>query len=192
MWLYDLLFYTRFALLFWAAFELVYAGIRIRKSSGISPQAILNIAVIGLAALTVSAYFFLMQTGNGFRARVKLSTESLDALREPEFTDIRLRAGWFLIDTQRQPCGDQPWLWLGNMYGGGTGNNLALVYSTSGVPKSPAVEAFRFWPVSAGWWLAYQNPESYYSRALQSDACTNGETVATHDQGMAFISSAPE
>lgn len=187
LWLYDLLFYTRFTLLFWAAFELIYACMQIRNSPGNRQHAIVNMAVISLAAVTVSAYLFLMHTGNGFRARVELSTKALDALRKPQFSDLRLRAGWFLIDTQRQPCGDQPWLWLGNMYGGGTGNNLALVYSKGEVPKTPVVEAFRFWPVSGGWWLAYQNPKTYYSLARQSEACSKGQMVATHDQGMEFI-----
>lgn len=188
LWLYDLLFYTRFVLLFWATFELLYACVQIRNSPGNRQNAIVNIAVISLAAITVSAYLFLMNTGSGFRTRVELSSKALDALRKPEFADLRQRAGWFLVDTQRQPCGDQPWLWLGNVYGGGTGNNLALVFSGNKVPQTPALEAFRFWPVSGGWWLAYQNPKSYYSAALQSEACREGEAVATHDQGMEFIS----
>jgi len=188
LWLYDLLFYTRFALLFWASFELIYACMQIWNSPGNRRYAIANIAVLSLAAATVSAYLMLMHTGNGFRARVELSSEALDALRKPQYADLRQRAGWFLIDAQRQPCGDQPWLWLGNMYGGGTGNNLALVFSKGKVPKTPAVDAFRFWPVSDGWWIAYQNPKNYYSAALQSVSCRKGETVATHDQGMAFIS----
>lgn len=192
LWLYDLLFYTRFVLMFWAAFELIYACMQIRNSPGNRQYAIVNLAVISLAAITVSAYLLLMYTGSGFRARVELSSKSLDALRKPEFANLRQRAGWFLVDTQRQPCGDQPWLWLGNMYGGGTGNNLALVHSGKEVPLSPAPEAFRFWPVSDGWWLAYQNPKNYYARALQSEACDPGEVVASHDQGMKFIVETPK
>lgn len=187
LWLYDLLFYTRFALLFWASFELIYACMQIRSSPGNRQYAIANIAVLSLPAAAVSAYLMLMHTGNGFRARVELSSEALDALRKPEYADLRQRAGWFLIDTQRHPCGDQPWLWLGNMYGGGTGNNLALVYSRDEIPDSPAAEAFRFWSVSGGWWLAYQNPASYYSGSLRSDDCRTGAQVATHYQGMKFI-----
>lgn len=187
LWLYDLLFYTRFVLMFWAASELLYAGMQLKNSSGRNPSAIVNILVIGLAGLTISAYLYLMHTGNGFRARVGISAKELNTLAKPDFADRRQRAGWFLIDTQRQPCVEQPWLWLGNTYGGGTGNNLALVYSAGEVPKTPSAEAFRFWPVSGGWWLAYQNPKKYHARIEQTETCSQGEIVATHEEGMEFI-----
>lgn len=188
LWLYDVLFYTRFVLMFWAACELLYAWQQIRNMPGQRKQAVTTISVIGMAAVAVTAYLYLMHTGNGFRARVGMSSESLKALKKPDFADVRQRAGWFLVDTQRQPCGDQPWLWLGNTYGGGTGNNLALVHSANDVPKTPMAEAFRFWPVSEGWYLAYQNPNLYHARYGEALICTAGETVATHDEGMAFIS----
>lgn len=173
--------------MFWAAFELLYAGMQIKNHPPHKASVIVNISVIGVAIVVISVYLFLMHTGHGFRARVGMSSEALDALRKPEYADARQRVGWFLIDTQRQPCEDQAWLWLGNMYGGGSGNNLALVHSVNSVPKTPVIEAFRFWPVSGGWWLAYQNPKKYHSQTWQPDSCVPGEEVETHDQGMNFI-----
>ncbi|MGH8107515.1 MAG: hypothetical protein ACREO1_02200 [Arenimonas sp.] len=187
LWLYDLLFYTRFVLLFWGAIELLLAWQQIRNEPGKRKQAFVNVVLIGMAVLSVSAYFYLMQTGTGQRLRVRMSLQALAELQRPIFADQRMRAGWFLIDTQRHPCGDQPWLWLGNPYGGGTGNNLVLVFSEGGVPKTPIVEAFRFWQVSDGWWLAYQNPNSYIALIDATAVCTQGKPVDTHNLGMEFI-----
>lgn len=188
LWLYDALFYTRFLLLFWASFELLYAWQQIRNMPSERKSAVTSISAIGIAALAVSAYLYLMHSGIGFRTRVEISSEALNALKKPALADVRQRAGWFLIDTQRQPCGDQPWLWLGNTYGGGTGNNLALVYSENNrVPETPVNDAFRFWPVSEGWWLAYQNPRIYYTQLAEAKTCTVGMRVDSHEQGIKFI-----
>jgi hypothetical protein len=187
LWLYDALFYTRFVLLFWGAFELLHAWFQIRNPSGRRRSAIANIFIVCVIALIALANAYLLHTGNGFRARVDMSATQLQALQQAKFADIRQRAGWFLIDTQRQPCGEEAWLWLGQAHGGGTGTNLALVYSESAVPKTSMAEAFRFWPVSQGWWLAYQNPVLYQSHDNAASACRTGITVQTHVLGMQFI-----
>ena len=190
LWLYDLLFYTRFVLLFWGAFELLLACRQIWNGQASKRKGFANILVLGMAALSVSAYHYLMVTGSGFRARVEMSSAALGSLKSPKFADVRQRAGWFLIDTQRQPCHDQAWLWLGQVYGGGTGTNLALVYSKDSVPRTPMAEAFRFWPVSKGWWLAYQNPVLYQLHNNEAAACKAGIVVQTHGMGMQFIANA--
>ncbi len=187
LWLYDILFYARFILLFWGVLELLYAWQQLRNKSVLRKPAIASTAVVGIAALIVSAYVYLMHTGNGFRIRVDMSVGKLRALQKPDFADRRQRAGWFLIDTQRRPCDDQSWLWLGQPHGGGTGTNLALVYSKNAVPKTPIIEAFRFWRVSDHWWLAYQNPQSYNAHINDVAVCIEGKIVETHDQGMEFI-----
>ncbi len=187
LWLYDLLFYTRFVLLFWSVFELLFAWRIVRNEQALKRQGLANILAIGLTALCVSAYLFLMYTGYGFQFRVKLSSAMLAELRQPAHSNQRARIGWFLIDNQRQPCQDEPWLWLGEVYGGGSGNNLALVYSKNKAPKTPMQQGFRFWPLPDHWWLAYQNPKRYYQHLNEHKACVEGTLVRTHKQGMQFI-----
>jgi hypothetical protein len=187
LWLYDILFYTRFALLFWGVFEFLFAWRKISNKQGLKRQGVANMLAIGLVALCVSAYLFVMHTGNGYQLRVKLSSAMLAELPQPVYSDQRVRIGWFLIDSQRQPCTDEPWLWLGEVYGAGTGNNLALVYSKRDAPKTPVLQGFRFWSLSNHWWLAYQNPERYNLHLNDSNSCVDGQLVTTHKQGMQFI-----
>lgn len=188
LWLYDVLFYTRFVLMFWAVFELLYACWQLTNAPQYKKNALLSIVTIAIAAVLVSGYYYLMHTGNGYRARVIMSSGALAALQKPDYENIRMRAGWFLIDTKRNPCNDQAWLWLGNPFGAGTGNNMALVRSPNAVPKSPMLNAFRFWQVSNGWWLAYQHPQKYSSLINQPTVCQAGLLVDSHQQGMRFIS----
>ena len=117
-----------------------------------------------------------------------MSERVLTELRTPTFANRRQRAGWWLIDNQRQPCGNEAWLWLGQAYGGGTGNNMALVQSIHGVPKSPSDDAFRFLPLTNGWWAAYQNPKQYFAHGDDVPVCGPGETVNSHRAGLQFIS----
>ena len=187
LWLYDLLFYTRFVLLFWGGVELLIASRQILDTQTSKRNGYANIIVIGMATLSVSAYLYLMYTGNGFRLRTKISASALAALQEPGFSDQRQRIGWFLVDNRRQPCPKESWLWLGEVYGGGSGNNLALVHSKNQSPKTPVLEAFRFWPLNEQWWLAYQNPDRYYKDLDVSKYCVDGKIVKTHEQGMQFI-----
>lgn len=189
LWLYDLLFYTRYVLLFWGAFEVLFAWQKIRNNADFGRKGIFAISLIVLAMSLVFASSTAMQTGVGFRFKVKMSTQALAELRLPMFADRRQRAGWFLIDNRRQPCIDEPWLWLGEVYGGGSGNNLALVYSKNRVPKTPMVDAFRFWLISDHWWLAYQNPKNYYAHLNDTKGCMEGKRVDTHRQGLQFIRS---
>ena len=116
-----------------------------------------------------------------------MSSSALAQLRQPAYSDQRRRAGWFLFDSQRQPCGEEPWLWLAEVYGGGSGNNLALVYSKNKLPKTPIADAFRFRALSDNWWLAYQNPGRYYLHLHDAKGCVDGISVGTHWQGMQFV-----
>lgn len=186
LWLYDLLFYLRFVLLFWAAAE----GLRLawRRESRTSMRQALPLAAIVAVVLAAWTY---ERTVTGLRWKVSSSRDALAAVARDGYGDRRRRAGHFLVDTTRAPCGDaQPWLWLGRPHGGGTGINLALVRSDS-VPATPEPEAFAFSPVADGWWMAYQHA-GHYRRALQqrrdssaTAACVVG-TVVTHRQGLAF------
>jgi hypothetical protein len=188
LWLYDLLFYLRFALLFWAVAEILHLAWR-RKSRASMPQALPMVAIVVL----VLAAWTYERTEAGRRWKVSASRGALTAVARDGYNDRRRRAGHFLVDTTRIPCRDaQPWLWLGRPHGGGTGINLALVHSGNRVPDAPVPDAFAFSPVADGWWMAYQHAGRYRrtmqqrSASLATAKCVTG-AVVTHRQGMAFI-----
>lgn len=185
-WLHDLLFYLRFVLLAWAAAEILSLAWR-RK--GASLQRALPLAAIAVVACTAWAYG---HTAAGLRWKVTTSRNALAMAARAGYNDQRRRAGHFLVDTSRVPCGAaQPWLWLGRPHGGGTGTNLALVRSGSRVPDAPPGDAFVFASLTDGWWMAYQHG-ARYRRAMPPRSasaamdCMPG-TVVTHRQGMAFV-----
>lgn len=188
LWLYDVLFYLRYVLLFWGVCELVIAW-KAKRLMEKKPRrkAQVTLVLLVLSAATAMVSFGLLHTGPGWHLRVLMSKAALDGYRAPAFSDQRHRAGWFLIDTRRNPCGDQSWLWLGQAYGGGSGSNVALVYSAAEAPKTPSVDAFRFWRVADHWWLAYQNPKKYYAHLNTGTHCEPGIAVDAHRKGMKFI-----
>lgn len=186
LWLYDLLFYLRFALLFWAIAEVL--RLALRRKSRVSMQPALPLAATALVVLVAWAY---EHSEAGLRWKVAASRDALAAVARDGHGDRRRRAGHFLVDTTRAPCGDaQPWLWLGRPHGGGTGINLALVHSGNSIPVTSEPEAFAFSSVADGWWMAYQHAGRYH-RALQrrepsaAATCVAG-TPVTHRQGLAF------
>ena len=146
-------------------------------------------ALLSASALSALGAAWLAHTEAGWRWRVRASAEALAPFAVPAYADRRQRVGWLLVDTRRMPCGDQAWLWLGRPFGGGTGTNMALVYSPEAVPKSPQAEAFGFRPAAAGWWLAYQDPGSYSAAADGTMACVKGRRLVSHAEGLRFIDS---
>lgn len=189
LWLYDLLFYARYVLMLWGIIEFLLACQQLRSKTEKRKYSLATIGALVFAASSGFAYTYLMQTSTGLSLRVQMSSQALAELSTPTFANRRQRAAWFLIDNQRRPCVDQAWLWLGQVYGGGSGNNTALVYSDNAAPKSPVDDAFKFRRVTGHWWLAYQNPGKYYAHLKVAQACTVGEQVDTHDAGLQFIKS---
>lgn len=189
LWLYDLLFYMRFVLLFWAAAE-VLRMVLARTGPPLAeavPLATAALVVLGALGYTSSEY--------GLRWRLAASNDALVATANSGSSDQRRRAGHFLVDSVRVPCADRAaWLWLGRPFGGGTGINLALVRTDRRVPATPFPDAFAFWHAVDGWWLAYQHA-GRYQRALRRQqqaphrlaACSVGRVLSRHSQGQAFI-----
>ena len=127
----------------------------------------------------------------GLRWKLAASNDALLAAASAGHSDQRRRAGHFLIDSVRKPCGQAAWLWLGRPFGGGTGINLALVHAGERTPATPFPDAFAFWRATGGWWLAYQHGRRY-QRAMQGHssqvaACSAGSVLSRHRQGQAFI-----
>ena len=187
LWLYDLRYYAGFGLLFWGLAEsaLLLRRTRLRRES----RRWVGMALLSASALSALGAAWLAHTEAGWRWRVRASAEVLAPFAVPAYADRRQRVGWLLVDTRRMPCGDQAWLWLGRPFGGGTGTNMALVYSPEAVPKSPQAEAFGFRPAAAGWWLAYQDPGSYSAAADGTMACVKGRRLVSHAEGLRFIDS---
>lgn len=168
LWLYDLLFYLRFALVFWGIAEVLRLLFRRER---IRPSQALPLALIVAVVIVAGIY---AHTEAGLRWKVRASREALAAIARDGYSDQRRRAGHFLIDTTRMPCGDaQPWLWLGRPHGGGSGIGMALVHSGDRVPDTPSPDAFAFAPLAAGWWLANQRTD------LHPRKQPHGETAAT-------------
>lgn len=186
LWLYDTLFYSGAALLFWGVGELLYL-VKVARESHRFDRVIIPLIFLLIAASAALSYYTLHHTGLGWQWRIQLSAEALEPYRSPDFSDRRHRVGWLLIDTMRAPCGHQPWLWLGRPFGGATGINLALVYSPEDLPETPQPEAFRFLPVHGGWWMAYQNPHRYRQSLDRPERCDTGTPTESHRAGNRFI-----
>lgn len=185
LWLYDLLFYARVLLLFWAACEVLRTLLRgDRRATTLVPLAL--VLATGAAAWAYAA------SEAGWRWKVAASRDALQASAQGRDHDLRHRAGHFIVDTLRHPCGaDEAWLWLGRPHGAGSGTNLALVHAGDAPPRSPMADAFAFRPLGDGWWLAYQHAANY-QRALATGAggpCLPGRVVPRHRDGRAFIAS---
>lgn len=181
LWLYDVLFYARVLLLFWAACEVLRVLLRRdRRAAVLVPLAL-------VLATGAFAYAYAQGEG-GWRGKVAASRDALQSSAHDG--DRRHRAGHFIVDTVRHPCrDDQPWLWLGRPHGAGSGTNLALVHSGVSAPQTPMLEAFAFWPVRDGWWLAYQHAARYQHTMATggSQRCQPGRVVARHRDGQAFL-----
>jgi hypothetical protein len=186
MWLYDLLFYLRFALLFWGGGELLRLALRRASAMDVVPLA--------AAAFAVAAALVYQHSETGLRWKVADSREALIAASKAGHDDRRRRVGHFIVDGVRLPCAGtrQAWLWLGRPHGGGTGTNLALVWGDGQRPATPLRDAFAFWPAGSGWWLAYQHGVRYrraLARRQPGDAgtCVPGVVLSRHRQGLALV-----
>lgn len=186
LWLYDLLFYLRFVLLFWAGAEVLRIALR-RARPRLAEAG--PLALVALATILASSY---QHAEAGLRWKLSASGHSLVATANAGDSNQRHRAGHFLVDSVRTPCSTgETWLWLGRPLGAGTGINLALVRGGERAPATPFVDAFAFWHATDGWWLAYQHA-GRYQRALQQHGsslapCHAGLVLSRHRQGQAFI-----
>lgn len=201
LWLYDLLFYLRFVLLFWAAAEVLRIALHRAR------PRLAEAWPLALTALVVLVAHTYQHREAGLRWKLAASHDALVAAARAGTSDRRRRAGHFLVDSVRMPCSGQvAWLWLGRPFGGGTGINLALVHAGERAPATPFPDAFAFWRATGGWWLAYQHA-GRYQRAMQQHvlrqhtleqqaprqhrspvaACGTGTVLSRHRQGQDFI-----
>lgn len=185
LWLYDTLFYLRYVLLLWAAAEAACLAFHWRDRR--ARHALLPLAGTLLAAGTA---WVGLHSEAGLRWRVAASESALAAVADSGASDVRRRAGHFLVDSVRQPCRGQAWLWLGRPHGGGTGINLALVRSGAAPPRTPAADAFAFWPAGDGWWVAYQHAARYrdaVATGAGTPACPRGRILSRQREGLALV-----
>lgn len=190
LWLYDFLFYSRFILLLWVLAEAGLWFRRYRDGKAPSGMTFAGGCLLAVSGLVVASSNWIADTEAGWRWRVRLSAEALAPYAVPAYADHRQRVGMLLVDTRREPCPGQAWLWLGRPYGGGTGINLALVHAGGdAMPQSPQPEAFRFLRMHGNWWMAYQNPDSYSAKTDGTIVCVEGLDVPSHAQGLRFIDS---
>ena len=147
MWLYDTLFYARFVLLAWAVAEFGIAFVRWRAGESRIAWAIALIAFIAIA-------WTYERTELGLRLKVAASDTALSRSASLPYDTPRHRAGHFIVDTVREPVPDEPWLWLGRPFGGGTGTGRALVRSGDAAPRPPHDGHYAYRRVARGWWLA--------------------------------------
>lgn len=185
LWLYDALFYLRHALAFWAAAETIHLVFHWREHR--QRRALLPLACAMLAVVGAWAY---QHSEIGMRWRLAASREAVLSVAAAGFSDTRRRAGHFLVDSVREPCRGQAWLWLGRPHGGGTGTNVALVHAGARAPLTPSAEAFAFWPAGHGWWLAYQHAARHQAMPAQrpgSPTCAPGRVLSRQRDGMAMV-----
>jgi hypothetical protein len=150
LWLYDALFYARFALLAWGIAEFGIACVQRRARAFVAPSCAAAIALLAWA---------YEQTDPGFRFKVRASETALARSAAMPYDTPRHRAGHFLVDTVRLPCEGEAWLWLGRPFGGGTGTSQALVRSRGQAPMHPREGAYAFVHVAGRWWLATMQPD---------------------------------
>ena len=149
LWLYDVLFYARFALLAWGVAELGYAVVRWRAGERRIAWALVlcGIVVVGWA---------YERTDIGLRFKVRASEAALSRSASMPYDTPRHRAGHVIVDTVREPVPGQPWLWLGRPFGGGTGTGRALVRSGDHAPTSPTHGRYAYRRIAGPWWMAEQ------------------------------------
>lgn len=184
LWLYDLLFYLRYLLGFWAIAELLHLGFHWN-----GPRRRYTLLALACTILAGWAAWMYQHSEAGARWRVAVSLERLASAAETDFSDTRSRAGHFLVDTVRQPCPGQPWLWLGRPHGAGTGTNTALVHAGDQRPMTPAGDVYAFWPARHGWWFAYQHAARDRQVPAQRTTitCAPGRILDSQRQGSAWV-----
>ena len=155
LWLFDGLYYLRFALLAWGVGEFGSAFVRYRARAGARVFAMpACAAVLALIAWTYE------DTDAGFRFKVRASDAELAHSAALPYDTPRHRAGHLLIDSVREPCVGEPWLWLGRPFGAGTGIGRALVRAQGAEPMHPMEGDYEFEHVTGHWWLATLTDET--------------------------------
>lgn len=162
LWLYDTLFYARFALLAWGLVEFGLACVRRRARAFVAPAF--------AAALALLAWTY-ERSEAGFRFKVRASDAALARSAAMSYDTPRHRAGHFLVDTVRMPCDGEAWLWLGRPFGGGTGTSRALVQVRGEAPMHPGEGAYAFAHVAGRWWLATMQPTAGTRPPSHPDVC---------------------
>ena len=162
LWLYDTLFYARFALLAWGLAEFGLACMRRRARAFVAPVCA---AVLALIAWTYE------HADIGLRFKVRASEDALARSASMPYETPRHRAGHFLVDTVRMPCEGEAWLWLGRPFGGGTGTSRALVQARREAPLPPNDGAYAFTHVAGRWWLATMQATAGTRPPSHPDAC---------------------
>lgn len=186
LWLYDFLFYARYVLVFWAVAEALHLAFHWTE-----PRRQFALLPLALTILAACAALIYQYSEAGVRWRVASSHEPLEAAAATDFSDSRRRAGHFLIDTVRQPCPGQHWLWLGRPHGGGTGTNIALVRTGVRIPMTPSGDVYAFWPAKGGWWFAYQHAardQQALARRSTLMSCEPGRILQSQRQGFDWVS----
>lgn len=149
LWLYDTLYYLGFALLAWGLVEAALVFVRWRASRKVGAFAWMATMLVGVALAVVYA-----RTEAGLRFKVRTSAAALDRSATLPYETPRHRAGHFLVDTVREPVKGEPWLWIGQPFGGGTGTGRALVRSGRDAPTPPEDGRYRYRAIAGGWWMA--------------------------------------
>jgi hypothetical protein len=183
LWLYDLLFYVRVALVAWTLAECALWCWHPAQRGRLATLLLGSTLLAGLAG------WMYARSGIGWKWRVAASAPTLDALATQAAGDSRQRAGHVLVDTMRFPCdGSTPWFWLGRPHGAGSGINLAIVRSDT-LPQAPFAASFRLRRIDGQWWMAYQHGARY--QTMQGDrvaaTCATPRQAASHRAGLAFI-----
>lgn len=155
LWLFDGLYYLRFALLAWGVGEFGSAFVRYRARAGAR-----HFIAPACAAVLASIAWAYEDTDAGFRFKVRASEAALVRSTTLGYDTPRHRAGHLLIDSVREPCDGEPWLWLGRPFGGGTGTGRALVRAKGDAPMHPQEGSYDFAPVTGRWWLATLTDET--------------------------------
>ena len=183
LWLYDLGWYLRFAVLAWG---LVEAGVllhaRVARISAWLPLAVA--AAVAISALAAP------RSGAVLALQVRASEARLQAVVDAGAPGRRARAGHLIVDGLSLPCdARQPWLWIGRPHGGGTGTSLALVRVDAGTPRVPTGDAQRLRPLTGRWWLAYQHAARHVRAGDMTSraACVRASKVSSHRQGLDFV-----
>ena len=151
LWLYDTLYYLGFALLAWGIAEVALVFMRWRDSRK-APMR--SLAWVGAMLAGVVLATLYARTETGLRFKVRASAGALARSATLPYATPRHRSGHFLVDTVREPVPGEPWLWIGQPFGGGTGTGRALVRSGARTPTPPHDGAYRYRAITDGWWMA--------------------------------------
>ena len=151
LWLYDTLYYLGFVLLAWGVAEVGLIVLRWRRTHVVPMRSLAWMCTM-LAGVALSTLY--ARTESGLRFKVSASADALARSATLPYEMPRHRAGHFLVDTVREPVKGEPWLWIGQPFGGGTGTGRALVRSGARAPTPPGEGTYRYRRITDDWWMA--------------------------------------